>query len=50
MNPGNYASLEASQRLIDAGIVIETEAVRFLSQTLGQKKPYCELIGGKDKL
>jgi len=26
MNPLNYASLEASKRLIDAGIVLETEA------------------------
>lgn len=27
MNPNNYASLEASKRLVDAGIVLETEAV-----------------------
>ncbi len=27
MNPNNYASLEASKRLVEAGIVIETEAV-----------------------
>jgi len=28
MNPLNYASLEASKRLVAAGIVLETEAVR----------------------
>ena len=27
MNPLNYATLEASKRLIDAGIVLETESV-----------------------
>lgn len=27
MNPNNYASLEASKRLVEAGIVLETEAV-----------------------
>ena len=27
MNPLNYASLEASKRLVEAGIVLETEAV-----------------------
>ena len=27
MNPLNYTSLEASKRLVDAGIVLETEAV-----------------------
>ena len=27
MNEANYASLEASKRLVDAGIVLETEAV-----------------------
>jgi len=27
MNPNNYASLEASKRLHDAGIVLETDAV-----------------------
>ncbi len=27
MNPLNYASLEASKRLVDAGIVLETDAV-----------------------
>lgn len=26
MNPNNYASLEASKRLVEAGIVLETEA------------------------
>ena len=26
MNPDNYASLEASKRLVEAGIVLETEA------------------------
>jgi len=28
MNPLNYGSLEASKRLVEAGIVLETEAVR----------------------
>jgi hypothetical protein len=27
MNPNNYASLEASKRLVEAGIVLETEAL-----------------------
>ena len=27
MNPLNYASLEASKRLVEAGIVLETEAI-----------------------
>ena len=27
MNPNNYASLEASKRLVEAGIVLETEAI-----------------------
>ena len=27
MNPNNYASLEASKRLVETGIVLETEAV-----------------------
>jgi hypothetical protein len=27
MNPNNYATLEASRRLVEAGIVLETEAV-----------------------
>ena len=27
MNPNNYASLEASKRLVNAGIVLETDAV-----------------------
>ena len=30
MNPLNYASLEASKRLVDNGIVLETEAVWHL--------------------
>jgi hypothetical protein len=30
MNPNNYASLEASKRLVEAGIVLETEALWFL--------------------
>jgi hypothetical protein len=30
MNPLNYASLEASKRLVEAGIVLETEAVWHL--------------------
>ena len=29
MNPLNYATLEASKRLVDAGIVLETEKVHF---------------------
>jgi hypothetical protein len=29
MNPLNYASLEASKRLVEAGIVLETESVWF---------------------
>lgn len=33
MNEQNYASLEASQRLVDAGIVLETETVWFFSTT-----------------
>jgi hypothetical protein len=27
MNPNNYASLEASQRLVEAGVMLETDAV-----------------------
>ena len=33
MNNLNYASREASQRLVDAGIVLETEKVWFFSTT-----------------
>ena len=33
MNEQNYATREASQRLQDAGIVLETEAVWFFSTT-----------------
>jgi hypothetical protein len=31
MNPLNHATLEASKRLVDAGIVLETEAFWFIS-------------------
>lgn len=31
MNPLNYASLEASKRLVDAGIVLETEFCRDMA-------------------
>jgi hypothetical protein len=44
MDELNSATLEASQRLVKAGIVLETEAVWYLSQTLGQKKPFAELM------
>ncbi len=33
MNTQNYASLEACQRLVDAGIVLETEKAWFFSTT-----------------
>ena len=33
MNTQNYASLEACQRLVDAGIVLETEKVWFFNTT-----------------
>ena len=33
MNPNNYTSLEASKRLVEAGIVLETEAL-WVSGTL----------------
>lgn len=32
MNPNNYASLEASKRLVDAGIVLDTEALWMKDQ------------------
>ena len=45
MEERNRASLGASHRLIEAGIVLETEAVWRLSQWgLGQKEPYAELM------
>jgi hypothetical protein len=37
MNPLNYATLEASKRLVDAGIVLETEKVWHLN---GDKETY----------
>ena len=33
MNEANYASLEASKRLVDAGIVLETEKSWIMSST-----------------
>jgi len=45
MNEKNCATLEASQRLVDARIVLETEAVwRCPQWGLGQKEPHSELI------
>ena len=37
MNPLNYATLEASKRLIDAGIVLETDIIWHLN---GDKETY----------
>jgi hypothetical protein len=40
MNPNNYASLEAGQRLLDAGIVLETDAVWAWCDKNKSMKPY----------
>jgi hypothetical protein len=44
MNKNNYCTLEAAQRLVDAGIVLETEAIwvkwYFGSSTVYDRDPY----------
>jgi hypothetical protein len=45
MNKDNYATFEACKRLVDTGIVLDTEAVWRISQWgLGQKEPHSELM------
>lgn len=40
-NPNNYASLEASKRLIEAGIVLETKIVHYHDPISGEWKLSC---------
>ena len=47
MNPNNYASLEASRRLIEAGIVLETDFYHYVPYPK-QYPDKSEIISKKD--
>lgn len=44
MNPNNYATLEASKRLVEAEIVLETEAQWSIDHLVHRKKPWASDI------